>query len=58
MKRKIYTKIVLSIIILLGWQNSLFAQSIDYEQAMNDIMDNYLSDYPEIVDQKSVSEEG
>lgn len=47
-KRKIHIyKICLSIISLMCLYNRSLAQSIDYEQAMNDIMDNYLSDYPE-----------
>ena len=47
-KRKIHIyKIILSIISLMCLYNRSLAQSIDYEQAMNDIMDNYLSDYPE-----------
>lgn len=41
-----YVITVLLALFLLSLQNLLYSQPMDYKKAMNDIMENYLPDYP------------
>ncbi len=48
MRKTLYfARFSLAVSMLTLWPNLLFAQSVDYETAMDDIMSNYLPDYPE-----------
>ena len=42
-----FARIALAVLLLLSWSNRLLAQPLDYHKAMEEIMDNYLSDYPQ-----------
>lgn len=42
-----YARIALVGLLLLSWPNRLLAQPLDYYKAMDDIMADYLPDYPE-----------
>lgn len=43
----ILAKIVLYFILIFCWSNFAHAQSVDFEKAMDDIMANHISDYPD-----------
>ena len=42
-----FARIVLFVLILSGWSSLSSAQPLDYGKAMDDIMESYISDYPE-----------
>ena len=42
-----FARIILVGVLLLSWPNRLLAQPLDYDKAMDDIMADYLPDYPE-----------
>lgn len=44
-----YVITALFALFLLSLQNLLYSQSMDYKEALNDIGDNYLPDYPDPV---------